>query len=56
MLACLLVCSPVTDKDIFRVSLLKTVLPFLTNRAVEFCSRGIAHFLYFSHEFHVAIS
>ena len=47
MLAFLLVCSPDTDKDIFRVSLLKTVLPFLTSRAVEFCLCGIADFFIF---------
>ena len=29
----LLACSPDTDKKIFCVSLLKTVLPFLTNQA-----------------------
>ena len=29
----LLACSPDTDKEIFCVSLLKTVLPFLTNQA-----------------------
>ena len=51
---CFLACSPDTDKEIFHVSLLKTVLPFLTNKAVQFCSRGIADFI-FSYEFHVAI-
>ena len=40
----MLACSPDTDKDIFRVSLLKTVLTFLTNQAVQFCSRGIAEY------------
>ena len=29
----LLAFSPDSDKDIFRMSLLKTVLPFLTNQA-----------------------
>ena len=29
---CWLACSTDTDKEIFRVSLLKTVLPFLTNQ------------------------
>ena len=33
VLACLLACSPDTDKEILRVSLLKTVLLFLTNQA-----------------------
>ena len=32
---------------------MKTVLPFLTNQAAWFCSRGIADFI-FSREFHVA--
>ena len=30
---CLLTSSPDTDKKIFRASLLKNVLPFLTNQA-----------------------
>ena len=51
MLAFLLVCSPDTDKDIFRVSLLKTVLPFLSSRAVEFCLCGIADFFIFPMNF-----
>ena len=38
---CLLACSPRANKAIFRVSLLKTVLPFLTNQAAWFISRGI---------------
>ena len=33
MLAFLLACSRDTDKESFRVNLLKTVLPFLTNQA-----------------------
>ena len=45
---------PDTGKEIFHMSLLKTVLPFLTSQAVQFCSHGIADFI-FSHEFHVAI-
>ena len=53
---CLLACLPDTDKKIFCVSLLKTVLLFLTNQAPwcfdQFCSRGIAD-LNFSREFHV---
>ena len=51
---CLLACLPDTDKEVFCVSLLKTVLPFLTNQAAKFCSRGIADFI-FPREFHVAI-
>ena len=54
MLACLLACLPDTDKEFFCESLLKTVLPFLTNQAALFCSCGIADFI-FSGEFHVAI-
>ena len=53
-LACLLTCSPDTDKEIFLVSLLNTVLPFLTNQAAKFCTRSIADFI-FSREFHVGI-
>ena len=50
----LLACSPDTNKEVFRVSLRKTVLPFLANQVAEFRSRGIADFI-FSREFHVAI-
>ena len=38
----------------FLRELLKTVLPFSTNQAAQFCSRGIADFIFFR-EFHVAI-
>ena len=50
LLACLLACSLRVHKEIFRVSLLKSVLPFLTNQATRFISRGIGHF-YFSGSF-----
>ena len=50
----LLACSLHTDKEIYRVSLLETVLLFLTNQAAWFCSSGIVN-LIFSREFHVAI-
>ena len=53
-LACLPPCSPDTDKEIFRVSLLETILPFLTNQDAWFSSHGIANFI-FSRGFHVAI-
>ena len=43
---CLLSYSPDTDKEILRVSLLQTILPFLTNQATEFCSCGIANFIF----------
>ena len=54
VLALLLVCLPDTDKEIFRMSLLKTVLPFLTNQDALFCC-GIANFI-FSRELHMAIT
>ena len=38
---CLLACLPRVNKGIFHMSLLKTVLPFLTNQATQFISRGI---------------
>ena len=38
---CLLTCSPRFNYEIFRVSLVKTVLPFLSNQAAQFISRGI---------------
>ena len=50
LLACLLACLLRVYKEIFRVSLLKSVLPFLTNQATRFISRGIDHF-YFSWSF-----
>ena len=52
VLAPLIACSPDSDKEVFHVRLLKTVLSFLTNRAAQLCSRGIAEFS-FSREFHV---
>ena len=51
---CFLICSPDTDKEVLHMSLLKTVLLFLTNQAAQFCSRGIADFILLS-EFHLAI-
>ena len=45
-----LACSPRVNKDIFRVSLLKSPLPFLTNKIVRFISCGISRF-YFSGNF-----
>ena len=42
------------DKEICPVSLLKTVLLFLTNQGIWFCSCGIVYFI-FSREIHVAI-
>ena len=46
VLARLLACSPDNVKDIFSVGLLKIVLPFLTNQAAQFYSRGIADFIF----------
>ena len=48
---CLLACLPDIDKEIFCMSLLKTILSFLTNQVTWFCSCGII----FSREFHGAI-
>ena len=45
-----LACSPRVNQDIFRVSLLKSPLPFLTNKIVRFISCGISRF-YFSGNF-----
>ena len=50
VLAQMIACLSDTDKEMFRVSLLKTVF----HQAVQFCSCGIANFM-FSCEFHVAI-
>ena len=50
----MLACSSYTDKEIVRMSLLKTILPFLVNQAAQLCSRGIFDFI-FPREFHVAI-
>ena len=50
LLACLLISSPRVSQEIFRVSLLKSVLPFLTNQAARFISRGIGR-SYFSGNF-----
>ena len=47
LLACLLISSPRVSQEIFRVSLLKSVLPFLTNQATRFISRGVGR-SYFS--------
>ena len=47
-------CLPDSDREIFRVGLLKTVLPFLSNQATSFCSRGFTNFI-FSREFHMAL-
>ena len=42
-----LACLPRVSQEIFRVSLLKSVLPFLINQAARFISRGVGH-SYFS--------
>ena len=43
---CLLACSLCVDREIFRVSLLKTVLPHSTNETTQFISRGIGRSYY----------
>ena len=53
MLACGLACLPDTDKEISRMSLLKTVLPFLTNQAMQLCSLSSFADFIFPHEFHL---
>ena len=50
MLACLLTSSPHVNEEIFCMSLVKSVLPFLTNQAALFISRGISR-SYFSGNF-----
>ena len=52
---CWLTYLPDADKKTFCVSLLKTVLPFLTNQVTQFASHNITNFI-FSCELHVAIS
>ena len=47
---CVLACSPRVNQEIFRVSLLKSALPFLTNKIVRFISCGIDR-SYFSGNF-----
>ena len=42
-----------TDKEVFRVSQLKIVLPFLTNQAIILLT-WFYNFI-FSHEFHMAL-
>ena len=39
-------------KKFFRMSLLKSVLPFLTNQAAGFISRNISHTYYSGHSFY----
>ena len=50
LLARLLVCLLHVNWDIFHVSLLKSILLFLTNQAMQFISRGIGR-CYFSGNF-----
>ena len=50
LLACLLTSSPCVSQEIFRVSLLKSILLFLTNQAALFISRDIGR-SYFSGNF-----
>ena len=50
----MLPCLPDTDKEILHVSLLKTVLPFLTNHYGPIKLWNFADFT-FSREFHLAI-
>ena len=47
---CLVACSPQVNLEIFHVSLLKSVLLFLTNQATQFISCGIGC-SYFSRNF-----
>ena len=48
---CLLVCSLRVNKEIFRVSLLKSVLPFLINQAAQFILHGIYWSLLYFQEY-----